>query len=142
VYSCQCIVTLRRVPDGKTYYDPPCPDWALIEKHEVNADAPYHLFHHTLRPRADVIDWLTKNVKDRKVPKYVDGGAKGWAVGTDEYNSANAVSFSFFFERQMDGMNFIKRWSTHKKPVSYLQYFKDIRKELDFKTGKLVRVAR
>jgi hypothetical protein len=140
-YTCRCIVTLYRVPEDKTYYDPPCPDWALLEEHPFtgkDGDLTYN--DTTLRPRADVIEWLNKNVKDRKVPTYVEGGAKGWAIGADKYNSLNGIDFRFFFERQMDGMKFIKHWSVHKNPISYLQYFKNIRKELDLKTGKLARV--
>lgn len=57
-------------------------------------------------------------------------------------NAANPLDLHLFFERQNDGMAFIRHWSHHKNPVSYLQYFKDIRKELDFKTGKLKRVER
>lgn len=143
-YSCRCIVTLDRVPQGKTYYDPPCPDWALVEEHPHKGD-PARFRDETLKPRADVLAWLNANVKDRKLTKYdKDNGesVKGWAIGSDEYNAANTISFSFFFERQMDGMRFIKHWSHHKNPVSYLQYFKDIRKELDLTTGKLKRVTR
>jgi len=137
-YDCKTIVTLHRVPEGKTYYDPPSPDWALITEHEFSG-AVFPSMGETLRVRPDVIEWLNANVKDRKIPSYIKGGTKGWAVGTDKYNSVSGISFSFFFERQRDGMAFIKHWSVHKNPVSYLQYFKDIRKELDFKTCKLIR---
>lgn len=145
LYSCRVIVSLNRVPEGKTYYDPPCPDWALVEEHPYtppeSPDDPFRR-RDTLRLRPDVVKWLNRNVKDRKVPSYVEGGPKGWAVGTDTYNSHSGISFSIFFERQRDGMAFIKRWSVYKNPVSYLQYFKDIRKELDPTTGRLKRVAR
>lgn len=134
IYECDVIVTLNRVPNGKTYYDPPCPDWKLIEECEVNQDAPHHLFHDTLRPRADVIEWLNANINDCKNKK----DSKGWAIGTDEYNSRSSISFSFFFQKQRDAMNFIKHWSVYKNPIEYCQYFKDIRKKLDLETGKLV----
>jgi hypothetical protein len=143
-YNCRCIVSLDRVPDGKTYYDPPCPDWTLVEEHPHQSSNRRDRTE-TLRPRADVLEWLKTNVKDRKLTKYErDQGdsLKGWAIGTDEYNASTGISFSFFFERQMDGMRFIRHWSHHRNPVSYLQYFKDIRKELDLATGKLKKVAR
>jgi len=143
-YDCRCIVTLNRVPEGKTYYDPPDPDWALVETHP-HPPGKGSFRDETLRLRADVRAWLDANVKDRKLTKWFkkEGDTvKGWAVGSDKYNSTSGISFSFFFERQMDGMRFIKRWSHHKNPVSYLQYFKDIRKELDPATGKLKKVPR
>jgi hypothetical protein len=142
-YDCRVIVTVNRVDDDKTYYDPPSPDWALVEPHKFASTNPHE--RETLRPRADVIEWLNANVKDRKLTawhKERGQSPKGWAIGTDQYNAVKGISFSFFFERERDGMAFIKRWSVHKKPVSYLQYFKDIRKKLDPKTGKLVRVPR
>lgn len=139
-YDCRVIVSLYRVPEGKTYYDPPCPDWSLIEEHpRVSADA---MRNTTLRLRPDVVAWLSANVKDRKVPSYVKGGVKGWAVGSDAYNAHAGISFSLFLNRHRDAMAFIKRWSVHRLPVSYLQYFTDVRKELDPVTGTLKRVPR
>jgi hypothetical protein len=141
-YDCRVIVTLHRVPEGKTYYDAPCPDWVLVEEHPFKSKEDRFRFT-TVRARADVLEWLNTNVKDRKLIKWqIQKGesAKGWSVGTDEYNSATGISFSFFFEREHDGMNFIKHWSVYKKPTYYCQYFKDIRKELDFKTGKLIKI--
>ncbi len=134
-YDCKVIVSIYRVPEGKTYYDPPCPDWSLITEHEVNQSTPHHLYRDTLRLRPDVIQWLNDNVKDRIDAKH----PKGWAIGTDEYNSASGISFRLFFERRADGMAFIKRWSCYKNPVYYLNYFKDIRRELDPKTLRLKR---
>jgi hypothetical protein len=144
-YSCRVIVGLDRVPEGKTYYDPPCPDWSLLQEHKFDSgDKDKLSFRNTtLRVRPDVINWLNANVKDIKLHKWEkDNGqsSKGWAVGTDKYNSQNTISFAFFFQRRRDGMAFIKHWSVHKKPVSYLQYFTDVRKELNFKTGKLVTI--
>ncbi len=142
IYSCRCIVSLDRIPEDKTYYDPPDPDWSIVYEHEINGNPIYPDRRDCLRVRQDVIDWLNANVKNRNTPRYVEGGTKGWAIGTDKYNSNSGITFRFFFDRQMDGMRFIKHWSHHKNPVSYLQYFKDIRKELDPKTGRLKRVPR
>ncbi len=143
-YACRCIVSLHRVPDGKSYYDAPDADWALVEKHPY-AGNPALFRDETLRPRADVRAWLAANVKDRRLTKYEkDQGdsPKGWAIGTDAYNAATPISFSFFFQRQTDGMKFIRCWSHHANPVHYLQYFKDIRKVLDLSTGRLKRAER
>ncbi len=143
VYHCRVIVTLNRVPKGKTYYDAPCQDWGLIEEYPFKSNKPNPMRFETNRPRADVLKWLETNVKDRKLNKYEKeqgDSAKGWAIGTDEYNSSNTISFSFFFEREKDGMAFIKQWSIYKKPTYYLQYFKDIRKELNPLTGKLCKI--
>jgi hypothetical protein len=146
MYDCRVIVSLSRVPEGKDYYDPPCPDWSLVEEHKFNRGVKtFFARNTTLRARPDVIAWLNDNVKDVKLHKWKkdrNQSSKGWAVGTDKYNSQNPLSFGFFFQRRRDGMAFIKRWSVHKQPVNYLQYFTDTRKELDFKTGKLVRVPR
>lgn len=129
-YDCRVIVSLDRVPKGKTYYDPPDPDWALVE--EVDGGGPRDV----LRLRADVLRWLHDNVKPRKGWDQ----PQGWAIGNDEYNSHSGISFSFFFHRQTDAMKFIRRWSVHKKPVSFLNYFRDDLREL--KDGKLVKVKR
>jgi len=132
-YNCRVIVSIDRIPDGKTYYDAPEPDWLnILEKHTFD----YGDDVRRLRP--EVIQWLNDNVKDRES----DEQKQGWCVGTDEYNSNNVISFAIFFERPSDALKFVKRWSSHKKPVHYLNYFQDIRRELDFATGRLKRVPR
>lgn len=140
-YDCRVIVSLRRITEGKTYYDKPDPDWALVTEQKFDG-AEDSFRKKTLHVRPDVMEWLEKNVKDRKLVKWQkeekEGySPKGWAVGSDKYNTHDALGFSFFFERETDGMAFIKRWSIYKKPTYYCQYFKGIRKKLDLKTGKL-----
>ena len=89
--------------------------------------------------KPEVMDWLTKNVEDNKSSS--DYGAKGWCIGNDEYRSSESgLSLTVFFYRRRDAMNFIKRWSTHKKPTTYLNYFKDDYRELV--DGKLVKKER
>jgi len=140
-YDCRVIVTLKSIPDGKTYYDKKCPDWALIETHPFKSSSKLSFRDETNRPRADVIAWLDANVKDRKLSKWQKenhSSPKGWAIGTDEYNATSTLDFHFFFEREKDGMTFIKRWSVYAKPTYYCQYFKDIRKKLNYQTGRMV----
>ena len=74
-----------------------------------------------------VFKWLLKNVKNN-----AKDGTKGFCVGTDAYND-----FYIFFYRRSDAMKFIKRWSSHKKPTTYFDYFKGIRRELNPKTKTL-----
>ena len=141
VYDCRVILSIDMVQKGKTYHDPHEPDWINLIDDDIEFESkkPFRVGHYdTQRLKPEVIQWLTENIKDRDNKKH----KQGWAVGTDEYNSDSGVSFSIFFERQRDAMNFIKRWSSHKKPVHYLNYFKDIRRELDPTTGRLKRVPR
>jgi len=141
-YDCRVIVTLDRIPKGKTYYDPPDPDWALVEEvkftdEQLEASRKAGQFRYSfLRLRSDVLRWLHDNVKPRRG---WDQPA-GWAIGNEDYTSCDTLSFSFFFHRETDAMKFIRKWSVHKKPVSFLNYFKDDRREL--KDGKLVKVKR
>lgn len=128
------------IADGKTYYDPHEPDWLnLIEQHPFKKD-PESMFmrHDTRRLKPEVMQWLAENIKDRKGEEH----KQGWAVGTDRYNSNDAITFHVFFQSSRDALKFIKRWSSYKKPVDYLNYFKDIRKKLNLETGKLCRVPR
>lgn len=143
-YWCRSIVSIDRVPEGKDYYDPPCPDWALIEEHPYASKEkePFGR-HETLRLRSDAMDWLTASIKDRELTKWqvAEGySVKGWDVGTDAYNSNSGISFSVFFARPADAMRFVKHWSVYKNPISFLNYFKDIRMELNPKTGKMKRI--
>lgn len=80
--------------------------------------------------KSEVLDWLEENVKDFK-------GGKGWCVGSDTYQSrGDCSSLSVFFQRKYDALAFIRRWSEHKKPIDYFQYFTDVRKTLNLETGK------
>lgn len=88
--------------------------------------------------KQEVIDWLNENVKDN--PKPYDQCAKGWCMGNDDYRANDRSNLALFFHRRSEAMAFVKRWSVHKKPTTYLDYFKDIRKELI--DGKLIKVER
>lgn len=80
-----------------------------------------------------VVQWLEKNVKDRKDPDCV----KGWCVGSAEYVAFDSsASFTVFFHRKSDAMDFIKTFSKYKKPINYCQYFSDVRKKLNIDTMK------
>lgn len=137
-YNCRVIVSIDMVPKGKTYYDPHEPDWLnLLEKHDLVWEK-FGDAHRTYRLRPEIIQWLQDSIKDRQDDKQ----KKAWCVGTDKYNANMAISFPIFFERPSDALKFIKRWSSHKHPVHYLNYFQDIRRELDFATGRMKRVPR
>lgn len=86
------------------------------------------------RLKPEVFKWLTDNVLDDSK------GGKGFCVGSNKYNSNVSDEFSIFFYRRGDALKFIKRWSSYKKPVTYFDYFKMIRKQLDLKTLKLQAV--
>jgi len=89
--------------------------------------------------KPEVIDWLNENVNDD--PKPYNQCAKGWCMGNDGYRASDSHSnLCLFFYRRSDAMAFVKQWSVHKKPTTYLNYFKDIRKELI--GGKLVQIER
>ena len=139
-YDCRVIVSINRILEGKTYYDIPSEDWTnLLEEHVFNPE-PERMFGERIVPRLkpEIIQWLSKNVKDRKCAGY----KQGWCIGTDMYNSKDCLSFLIFFERQRDAMKFIRRWSSFKNPVHYLNYFKNIKKELNPLTNKLEVVPR
>lgn len=142
IYGCRVLVTIDMCAEDKGYYDPHEPDWLnLLEKHPFdNSAEPFMYNHTTLRLKPEVMKWLEDNIKD--VIDRKGTVEKGWAVGTDKYNSIDRLSFSVFFQRQPDAMKFIKRWSSYKKPVDYLNYFKDIRRKLDLTTNTLRRVER
>ena len=138
-YDCRVIVSIDRIPEGKTYYEAlkiPNLDWTnLLEEHKFEwKDGAGD----TRRLKPEVIQWLTDNIKDRDDDEH----KQGWCVGTDKYNSNHRISFSIFFERPSDALKFIKRWSIYKKPVDYLNYFQDIRRKLDLTTNRLKRVTR
>ena len=153
-FACQIIVTLYSYKKGykedwgnltveDSYYDEDyANDWAdrtirLWAEHgrektpEEVEEYKQRVGNRTIRSlKPEVIEWLTENV-----PDVVDG--KGWCVG-DKYYSADdsSSSYTVFFQRRRDAMAFIKRWSVHKKPINYCQYFTDVRKKLNLETGK------
>ena len=144
-YNCRVIVSIDMVAKGKSYYDPHEADWInLIEKNDnfTFQDEAGFTKHGTVRLKPEVIQWLKDNVKDRNLLKWqIKNGEhkQGWAVGTDKYNSNSQISFNVFFQSSRDALKFIKRWSSYKNVVDYLNYFKDIRRELNPTTGRLQR---
>jgi hypothetical protein len=87
----------------------------------------------------EVVAWLNENVADVKRDDYGNGTMKAWAMGNQEYRqSGYSMELAIWFQRKKDAMNFIKRWSVHKKPTTYCNYFKDDRRKLI--DGKLVKV--
>lgn len=90
----------------------------------------------TLKP--EVEQWLIDNVEDNKSASHK--GEKGWCMGDDEYRAHDMLSLTLFFYRRRDAMKFIKEWSSHRKPTTYLNYFKDDYRELV--DGKLTKKER
>ena len=138
-YNCRVIVSLEQYAMREDVYARKnSPDWDAI-LFELNSDTREET--HRLKP--EVIQWLNENVKDvREDFKYNDTTRKAWAVGSDKYNSTDSISFHLFFQRATDARKFIKRWSVHKNPVDYLNYFKDLRWKLDPATGKMKSAPR
>ena len=91
-------------------------------------------------PNDTLLQWLNDNVlpstdKNRK------DRPEGWCMGSDEYRMIGGEGFiQFWFLRRRDAMNFIKEFSTQKKPTSYFNYFNDDSRKLV--NGKLVKVKR
>ncbi len=86
----------------------------------------------------EVISWLHQNVPDVKVKKH--SRHYGWCVGSDDYQQLNSSSITVWFARKKDALSFIEKFSIYKKPTTYFDYFKDIRKELNLKTLILKKV--
>ena len=140
IYDCRVIVTIDRIAEGKTYYDPPTIDWtSLIEEIPLEWKQ-FGDRHRTFRLKPEVLTWLNDNIKDRKKLGYRPN-VKGWGVGTDVYNSNNPIGFAVFFERTSDAFKFVKQWSSLKKPVDYCNRFSDVRKKLNFKTMTLQKIV-
>ena len=152
-YDSRYLVSIKRVIAGNTYFDTPNPDWVSLISQKPHFDKEeykrfrehpdlQHIKEETHRSmcqkrtvflKPHIMDWLNENIKDRPDKD----SSQGWAVGTDQYNCTNPLSFSLWFHRKSDALAFIKKWSIHKKPVTYFDYFKEIRKELNEKTNKL-----
>ena len=150
-YDCQIIVSLRSYGDG---YEA---DWKnLTHSERVFSQEKYDSFVEHLKDKGadledekvkarlkknigysfvqnfnpEVLEWLEENVPD------VDG-EKGWCVGSPNYRAqGSSCSLQVFFQRTRPAMAFIKKFSKHKKPINYCQYFTDVRKTLDLETGK------
>ena len=84
-----------------------------------------------------VIDWLHANVRHSSDAK-MRHQPQGWAFGSEEYRLTDSIRFTIWFLRRRDALNFIKRWSIHKKPTSYYNSFTGDNRELV--DGKLVAV--
>ena len=126
VYECKVIVSISLVKEGKSYYDGPSADWESLMTKDTQV------------LKTSVLEWLLMTIKDRKHNTHT----KGWAIGSDTYSAENKTSFNIFFHRIPDAMRFIKTWSEYKKPVNFLNYFKDERRELDLTTGKVKKIRR
>lgn len=86
----------------------------------------------------EVIQWLNENVKPSS-DKAMKDQPQGWAMGNDHYRATDDHNrLSIWFLRRRDAMAFIKRWSVHKKPTTFFNYFTEERKELF--EGKLVKI--
>lgn len=81
----------------------------------------------------NIINWLNKNIKDFK-------NEKGFCFGNDLYNSYTSIHFNIWFKRKKDALKFIETWSVHKKPTTYFDYFREVRKELNLETNILQKV--
>lgn len=149
-YSCRHLVHFNK------YEDHNANDWdALIDDQsevymsqsryetskEVHGDRLSEDFHvqmatrktNNLKPH--VIGWLHAYVQDR--PKHdKEESPKGWCIPSKESRAGESMSMTVFFHRKRDAMAFIRRFSEHRKPVHYCQYFSDVRKTLDLDTGK------
>ncbi len=163
-YDCRHIVTIPRNLREESYHDGPHIDWGNVTTTKEYFDEDF--FNETVKLfkkiskenseisdleipvkrdtytkkipilKPEVINWLNENVKDRK-----GDSPKGWACGSDEYLSDDSsISLSVFFHRKSDAMNFIKTFSVFKKPVSFLNYFKDDRRKLNMETLKLDKI--
>ena len=138
VYDCRVVASIRRIPEGKTYYDEPTEDWTnLVEIDKDYRTTDEHSFpvDSTLRLKPEVHQWMEQNIPDRNK-------VKGWTIGTDKYNSIDTLSFSFFFQSAHDAEKFIKKWSSIGKPAEKLNYFKDKRYKYNPKTKTLQRIER
>ena len=119
------VVTKKRYPD--------------MSKKEIEEQVEHHAkFEGTLRNtphlKQEVIDWLNENVADNKQDK---DQPQGWCMGTEFYRGRDQFGLTLWFYRRGDAMKFIKEWSSHTKPTTYFDYFKEIYKELI--DGKLTK---
>ena len=159
VYYCRHIVTIERyLEDDDIWDDKPTKDWKntvvdideyidekamkeyMKKRPKLDEKAARLLFlRETRRLRPKVVNWLNENVKPIPRPKK-DELPHGWCMGNDSFNSNENLSFRIFFYRKSDAIKFIEHWSEYKKPTGYFNYFKNIKKELDMETGRLIKV--
>lgn len=92
----------------------------------------------TYRLKPEVRKWLDENVKDRQDEE----SPKGWAVGTDKYNSNGMCKLTLFFHRKTDALAFIRAWSEYPKPETDFNYFRDRKMRLNLETMRMQVVDR
>jgi len=138
-YNCRVIVSIKSRAEGKTYYDAPTDDWKNLIVKQDNRKSLYD--GKALKP--EVVDWLTKNIKDIKLSQWMTKEKgyhpQGWAIGTPDYNSRDGLDLCVFFQRQTDALRFIRHWSSIKKPEYFFNYFSGKRLKYDVATKKLVK---
>ena len=154
-YNCRHSVTIESHLDVKDYQEKKDVDWTncIIEKDFFNEER-YNNFIEirkengesineeslksisvdtTYQLKLELLKWLKENIKDRT--KHDNNN--GWNIGSELYLSKNVSCVTIFFHRRRDALNFIKQFSVYKNPTFYLNYFKDIRKIINFNTLKL-----
>ena len=150
-YNSRYMVSIKRFIKWDGPETPDDEDWSLLNESDI---LDKHLFSHSMkrkdnklsgkklremcqtktqRLKPEVYRWLEENIVDSKDADY----NKAFCVGTDQYNAVDYLSFNIFFYRRSDAMKFIRTWSVYKKPTTYFDYFKEIRKEYNFKTKTL-----
>jgi len=139
-------------------------DWnnCIVEKNVLNDSLKHQFLEHiklgATYPNQKTIDFAVKEYATRKCPDLTPqiyewleqhvtpstdkdraDNPMGWCIGHEQYRMNDAVAeFTIWFLRRRDAMKFIKRWSIHGKPTTFMNYFKDQKKKLI--DGKLVEV--
>jgi len=159
LYDCKHMVVIEKYLDYKNQ-ETPDTDWSNYVKKKEYMDQEEYEFLKEVYEKCDIKDpepllqigaktftleldpkvvkWLEINIKDREGSDI----NKGWAIGTEEFYKKNYNSFGIFFDREEDAMMFIEKFSEYKIPTYHLNYFKDVRKQINFKTKKLELVKR
>lgn len=93
----------------------------------------------TIVLKEEVINWLNINIKDHLALEvdnfYYLNDIKAWATGNDYYNAEKrGDEITIFFDRQVDALKFIRKFSIFKEPTFYFDYFNDKRIEKDINT--------
>ncbi len=99
----------------------------LKEMEELKEDS----YSKTNTLKDEVIDWLNNNVKNKKNVRENTplNEKKGWGIGNLEYNSKDSNNMFIVFERQLDALKFIRKFSIFKEPLFYFDYFNDREKK-------------
>lgn len=112
IFRCRCVLSIYRIPDGKSFYDEPSRAWSnSVKRIAINEKKSIY----TTRLNHEMIDWLTANLKQER-----------WCIGSDEYNKNSEISFPIFFQSFKDAMKFARRWYPDEK-ISVFNYFTDRR---------------